>query len=534
MRAALFDMDAAAKHLFRNLHDATALRVNPLVQHFFDMRSGDGSDVNAEDALANIREAVTTTIHRIFEEDAVGRAHVQLARQHEIVIRCELGGKPDKVVQDQMGLERRQFYREKKRARLRVANALKALIPTSLTPSAAISVNANELEMAYFRALRDTGDPTYAIALGGSLLRDTDDTGRKLELASLLVECYAENGSWAQASDMLEFARRLGCEDARSRSRLAWAQCQLAWYQGSFATAETYAEGAIEHTMAIGEWRTAIDDELLTFAHLQLAQCRRTSGGFESAIDALQAAREIVAARPDLPMRVKVNLFCHLGAGLATMPGCLDAAERHLQEAYWTSTRHGLVRDACETALNLANVYLLLGEIDRALSIGRQGLAISPRVRGRADHAWNCLAFAAVEIAAGNALRAIELAQFAASMGSAELPRAALARAVEADALLRLGKTEEARRLAESATEALRAGGPGRLLAYALRVLSDAAHRSGEPTRARNAILESHHLHERFGHPYGLASALKSRATITGEVRYERQARDLFAALRRH
>jgi tetratricopeptide (TPR) repeat protein len=229
-------------------------------------------------------------------------------------------------------------------------------------------------------------------------------------------------------------------------------------------------------------------------------------GGYESALAALQSAREVLERRPTLPPRVNANVLYHLGGVLSTVPGCLESALQHLQEAYGITTRHGLIRDASGIALLLAHIYAKNGEIARALEIGREGLAISERVRGDAGHAWQCLSFAPVEMAAGNVHRALELARFGGRCGGEEPTRMAHAHTIEAEVLLRLGDATSALRLAAGATVTLHGQGQApRLFSRAASVYAAATKRAGE----------------------GLARS------IIGEIDYERDARELLDSLRR-
>ena len=484
MRALRFDRDAAVRHLLRHTYDAAALRINPLVGHFFEARGDDGQQIQPEDALARIRAAISTAVERVFAESGVGRAGIHLQRQREIVERCHLGGEPDKVVQDSMGLERRQFYREKQRARERLARALHALVPARLR-SDADCVDVRDLSLAHFRALRQAGDSTAAIRLAETLVPAVEEPERKLELGALLVECYAESGAWREADDLVLAMRRFPCDDARSRATLTWAQGQRAWYLAAFESSVEWSQRTISHLHEASLTHASGVEALLCATYLQLAHSKHMLGEYEAALAALQAARELLETRPGLPPETTVNVLYHLGGFLSTVPGCAEQAERHLQEAYTVATRNALVREASGTALALAQHYSHSGEIERALRIGREGLAISERVRGAASHAWHTLSYACVELAAGNARRALELARKAGRAEGTEVGRLAYAQSVEAEALLRLGDVITALRLAARATIALHGSDQSRrLLHRASRIYREAAQLTGERAAA--------------------------------------------------
>ncbi|HKU67511.1 MAG TPA: hypothetical protein VJP85_07040 [Candidatus Baltobacteraceae bacterium] len=504
MRASPFDSDTAAKHLLRNLHDPAAVRVNPLVQHFFETRGEDGRTTDPDDALAAVREAVLNTVNRVFSDKNAGRARLHLQRQREIIMRCHIGGESDKVVQDEMALGRRQFYREKQRARVRLAKALHTLVPARLTSDAAC-VDVRELSLSHFRALRETGDAAGAIRLARSMWDAESDPLYKLITGALVVECYAEHGLWNKADELLTVMNALAADGPRLRAWLSWARGQRHWLFGAFDRSVRSCEETITHLHDSSITREARDDELLCWTYLQLAHSRHMLGGYESALAALQSAREVLERRPTLPPRVNANVLYHLGGVLSAVPGCMESALRHLQEAYSITTSHGLIRDASGIALLLSHLYAKSGEIERALEIGRQGLAISERVRGDAGHAWQCISFAPVEMFAGNVHRALELARFGGRSGGREPTRLAHAHTVEAEVLLRMGDAPSALRLAADATLTLHSHGHApRLLSRAARVYTAATKRADE----------------------------RVARSIIGEIAYERDARDLLDSLR--
>lgn len=533
MNEPLLDTDSATKHLVRHLHEPTALRDNPLVAHFFAARREDGQPVDVEDTLCFIRDLVVTTVDRVFVTSGVGRAQIHMRRQREILLRCDIGGESDKVVQSTMGLERRQFYREKERARIRLGRVLRTLAPARLSGSASC-IEPARLSFVQFRSLREAGDATRAIALGTSLWQNIEQPQYKLEAGALLVECYAEGADWPKVDKFLESMREIPKVDARSRAIFAWADGQRAWYLGSYDRAAALAEEMIGHLQTDKGALDTRDEELRCMTYLQLAHSKYMLGAYEMALAALQTAREIVEARPDLPPRVIVNVLFHLGGLLGSIPGCAESAERYLQEAYAIASNNGLIRDASGTALGLAHLYLGFGEIERAVRTGRAALAVSAKVRGAAAHGWHCLSFTVIELAAGNARAALALARENASDERSDPSRAAYARSVQAEALLQLGDLPTAMRLSASAAKTLgsRVHSP-RLRAYALRVYSEAALRFGKRAIAHDAFEESAELQKQLNNPRSLAATWRTGAAVTGSTTYRSVANELVAAMRR-
>lgn len=94
------DLDATVRHFLRNLDNAPELRRNSLVSHLF----GFTPDPKA-DCLA------ATGIRRNLE-----RLLLHLNGRHRTMLeQCDLLGRPHKALAAELGLERRQFWRERLR-----------------------------------------------------------------------------------------------------------------------------------------------------------------------------------------------------------------------------------------------------------------------------------------------------------------------------------------------------------------------------------------------------------------------------------
>jgi hypothetical protein len=127
--------------------------------------------------------------------------------------------------------------------------------------------------VARYRALREAGDTDGAIALLRSIVPSIKEPKRKTKFACMLVECFAENEQWHQALDTLRMAYEIAPDEPRSRAWLAWAQSKIAWFHGSFETAEELVQETIHQILLIRS-RTVEDDELLALSYLHLAHCR--------------------------------------------------------------------------------------------------------------------------------------------------------------------------------------------------------------------------------------------------------------------
>lgn len=101
-----------AQHLLRHLHDPLALDRNPLME-----RLGIG-------AVRKILERLCAAM----ENEAIQHPRdSSIVRQYEIFRRCDLAREPHAKVAGDLGISRRQFYRERRRIAGRVADAFAQL-----------------------------------------------------------------------------------------------------------------------------------------------------------------------------------------------------------------------------------------------------------------------------------------------------------------------------------------------------------------------------------------------------------------------
>jgi len=112
---------AAAKHLFRHLHDASALRKNPLVRGYF--ASGDGLASKARDAgaLARIHAAIRRGAERCRDADLVEGRDERAFRHYTIATLQCIERRSIRDVAATLGISYAQCYRERAAICRRVA-----------------------------------------------------------------------------------------------------------------------------------------------------------------------------------------------------------------------------------------------------------------------------------------------------------------------------------------------------------------------------------------------------------------------------
>jgi tetratricopeptide (TPR) repeat protein len=112
---------AAAKHLFRHLHDAGALRKNPLVRGYF--ASGEGGTSKGRDAaaLARIHDGVRRGAEQCRDADLLDGRDERAFRQYSIVTLQCLERHPMREVAATLGISYAHCYRERAAICRRVA-----------------------------------------------------------------------------------------------------------------------------------------------------------------------------------------------------------------------------------------------------------------------------------------------------------------------------------------------------------------------------------------------------------------------------
>jgi hypothetical protein len=113
---------AAAKHLFRHLHDARALRKNPLVCRYFANGETGPSGGRETAALGRIHEAVRRGAERCRDADLREGLDERALRQYAIVTQQCLERRPIEQVAAALGISSAHCYRERAAACRRVAH----------------------------------------------------------------------------------------------------------------------------------------------------------------------------------------------------------------------------------------------------------------------------------------------------------------------------------------------------------------------------------------------------------------------------
>jgi len=489
------ELDATVRHLLRNLGDIEALRGNRITARFFDAAASTEPD---RLVLARIRRRIEGLADRL-ESEAAWYPHRadSLRRQRNILEACDLGGRPHKVVAAELGLERRQFYRERERLRRRVAQWLVSLDDASPP----VCIDHVSAELAFLRALRNAGLNARLIAEGRRLLA-TVSGERSSDVANLLIETLSECGEFSEAETLCT-------------ARNVWGRAYLDAMRGRYAAAADGFISVAEHCVRYRSEADGSADETQARAALEYAQCAHMLGDYRAARRGWQMASDMLASEWLTPPTRLQTVWQLAAASMMTRRG-IDEAAAVFDQALSDAVRQDCPRETADILIARANVRRQRKAFDAARDDARNALILAREVFGANAGAWRILNIANLELAAGGEREAIELVHEAARAKGAHPMRDGYGEWIESSALLALGNIDGAVAVSARAVEDLRAAQNGRHLGASLRVYAEAAAQARLKREAVDAIEEAVELLSRYGLPGARANALRSRAAILG------------------
>lgn len=504
--------DSAAKHLLRHLHNAAALRNNPLVAHIFSAPEEPADRKASARALERVHQLIIETATQVFR-DPTQRGDVHNARQFDIVMRCDIGREMHKLAQRAMGLAASQFYRERRQARARLSRALEETIPVPIT-SAVRDIDLRPLALARVRALRNAGDRGAARHVALDTMRNSSSAEQHAEAALILCELFAEDGEFQPARSRLELVRLTATDDI-SRGRAACVHAGISLIEGRGADA-LRAGGEALTLFEAAPLSAKEGAEMSVTAHLSLALANHMIGDYDAGERRLNAARDLIDRFPHLPIWLQAEVALHSAGFQLALGGSRAAIQSQLFDVLAIANRNGLVRTSIQAILYMSQIGISEPDPAPALDAGRAALRFARALEGSAVYSWYLLSFAVTELATGNQSKAIELANEARAMNTSSVV-ACYADIIWAEAALKAGNAQAALDLSSSAIDYFRNANLSRLLANALRISSEAAWRLGQNTSARQAIREAMVLLDRVGSPSAVRKGKQVYLMLEGQ-----------------
>ncbi|HEY2476750.1 MAG TPA: hypothetical protein VGI19_18360 [Candidatus Cybelea sp.] len=491
MTIARTDLDAEVRHLLRNLDDPSELRQNALVARLFDPTPDPEADCLV---VASIRR----TLARLLP-------HLK-TRQRTMLEQCDLLGRPHKAVAAELGLERRQFYRERRRLRQRLAERLS----TETADPIATCHDRSWIELAHLHALRNAGMNDRVLRDGANVFAAVEGDARR-EIGNLLIEISSECGDLSHAEDLARILQT----DRRSANdvNLEWGRAYLHQMQGRYRLAAEAFLRIVERGRRPPHPAGGNLYEMQARAAIEYGQCMHMLGDYEAARRGWGIAGELLAHR-SLSPSTRLQTLWLLAAAEMMAGGDVAAAAAVFDRAFGDAVRYDLPREAVDILIARANANRHRKKLGKAVANARDALHLARRVFGESAFAWRALNVATIELAAGNAERAIELVHEAGAAKGRHRMRDGFGEWIESSALLAAGDVKEALPISQQAVADLRAAENQRHLGASLRIFAEVASRSRRRHEAIEAIDEAVELLSLFGLPKARANALRSRSNI--------------------
>lgn len=527
---------ASVRRLLRRLNDPDELRTNTVVSRYFGdaERAAVSRGLFERTIVARIRAAVVTAVEGLKEPHA--GAQSRSARQRAIVSRCDLRGEKHETVARALGISRREFYRERRRAFERLGSALEREFSMPIGP---VRIRPSELELRlqYATSLHLVG--RFDAALGELEMLGAQDRSPHERIRPLCygVEIACDAGNTAPARLLLDAARAaldvIGGERAPAlcRAQVAIANGILAWRTGDPDAALRAYESAARTLRTTAEPNDQSALETLAISRLRTADVLSEIGRPDEALTALGEARWVSDRMAHPGPLLRGDLAAALGSAHAVTTGGLSLAIDELQEAFAIYQRHNAIRRAAKISVELSVLFMQREDYGESLHHGRSALGIARSVCGRDEYAYMCLNLSYAEARSGHPERALSLIGEAREMVSESGFVTALCALADAEARLAAHQFVAAIRVSRAARNAMTVLGAERYVGAALRIEAEAHERLGEVREANAAIEAAIDLLRGHGHPFSLMQAYRCSARLTNNRAHREAAAELLATL---
>jgi hypothetical protein len=224
-------MERDAKHLFRHLHDARALRRNPIARPY------------CQNGLQRIHELIRDAADRCRDEDFRLGKEERALRQHAIVTLACLERKPMAQLAASLGISVRQCYRE----RADICGRLAGILRYDGAPAGVESVpHVDEFQLVLVNAFRRAalGETQRALRDCDVLARSAAPLARRLQALRASATILADFGGVDRAQAVLSRAEQLWSDasgNGELQSALARGSMALLRWQDAYLRADTSA-----------------------------------------------------------------------------------------------------------------------------------------------------------------------------------------------------------------------------------------------------------------------------------------------------
>lgn len=516
---------AAVRHLLRHLNDPQALAANPLTADLFRKRAS--TRASGREALLTVRETVVRCIEQIggHAGDAVVRE--QNRRAAAILKRCDVEGASHSEVAVELGLSRRQFYRDRGIALQLLAVEMESRLHAP--PAALHSVNdAATLAFESVASLLAIGKFEDAKEVLERIASSTPNDDDALRALCDLVEVACEEMRDAEALQVLERARRYQTISPATLARLALAESAYSTLICDHGEAAAHRRFGL-HTLRRAP--TTDGGEMLTRTFLAEAAAMRERGDARAALDAIADAETILDRnQPFYPM-LQALILNEQGAALMLLPGSLAEASAIHRRAAEVARERRYMRIAFASLLNDCAVDYWQGKTKSALSTARGVLDAARNVVFSQEFARMALLVSTFALAAKETDTALELVEQATCYAGDDGALKSRALLAQTRLHLRTSNHSRALELASETVEHLERSGAKTLVGTALLYAAEAHANMDRHREAVATVTDAIRQLESAGSPFHLCKAHRLAAKLTGARSHAVRAQEIAADL---
>jgi tetratricopeptide (TPR) repeat protein len=500
-------LDGAIRHLVRHIADPAELRKNPLVAERIAGWRAEEQQAILLQLRAMIRAALPEN-----------------SRAARIVQRCDIEGASHKEVTHELGISRRQFYRERARARELIVEALRRR-PNAAVVKSRLEGHLEEIETLH--ELVAQGRTAEALSYGDVLLERGAPPEVLGSVHAARATAHSESGEADRARAEAARAEHLASGLVSVAAELAFARSYAEYVRPSYSRAIEAATRAAELSIPPAhahDWQRRAHARHLRF----LANLLQEDHDPKAALAVFARAHEALFACAAVPKAAELRIATDIAMTRLAFAEMQPHALNEAQQSHAASSWHALGYERVWSLIALAFAAVNAGRKDTALGFCDEAASLAPAVASGSWLGRIYLLVSRLQTAGGrpqSALRWIAAAQANVPEGHHLMRGVCELRAAEAHLALQDG----ARALEHAQTALVRLapnagshyyGSVHLALARALEATGDRA-RAIEHCEAGVAIIR------RGGLVHDVIAALRFAARLTGELRYEAEARAL-------
>lgn len=387
--------NAAAKHLFRHLHDPGRLAVNPIARRVFERGSRTvDSPQDARRAVSDLHDAIVRAVERCRDESAAAGKSERARRQYAIVTWHYIERISMPEIAARLGLSVKHCYRQRAEICRRIAWRLhqddmpaaatavrdtsgfyflldRLVECTTCTPSSAVKA------CAYLESVAESGQQRI----------DALDAGVSLSLS--FGDRLSAEAAYARASRVYDehFLTAPAGLQAAAQASIDLAGWRIANHYGKNGRALRFARDAVRRLQRLPQ-ATPHNPKLWVEAHFNLAVTLWARGDLAPAYDALSRAATGVDRLPSasaLRLRVEASLWKLRNYLLLSVGTSYASGERidGLRTAFRRAVELGLLFEAIDALIVMTECHVFAGRDDRALQSVREALTLIERLPNR-------------------------------------------------------------------------------------------------------------------------------------------------------